>query len=302
MPPAGTRAAYLAAEYSRLSLEAAGDGGTFLQRYHLRTVALDTDSVRPGTVTAGGDARTLAYGTDFFALPAGPGADVTVDRGRLALLGPLAGTLPPGDYRGVLAVVPIPGAFDDGWAPKVIAAREAARAAGAPAVLVVADSSFSTSAFERFAASWRTEDNTYVGSQGPDDVPVFVVTHRAFRSIADGSEVHFAAPLRVVRDARPANVVAVLRGSDPRLRDEFVVLSAHMDHLGVDMIGRNSPDSVVGSARATRPSGASRTRSRHAIRAGESPPSSSPASTRTITSRRTRCLAWISTRQRGSPA
>lgn len=30
-----------------------------------------------------------------------------------------------------------------------------------------------------------------------------------------------------------ANVVAKLEGSDPRLRDEYVVLSAHIDHLGV---------------------------------------------------------------------
>jgi hypothetical protein len=29
------------------------------------------------------------------------------------------------------------------------------------------------------------------------------------------------------------NVAAVLRGSDPRLRDEYVVLSAHLDHLGI---------------------------------------------------------------------
>lgn len=29
------------------------------------------------------------------------------------------------------------------------------------------------------------------------------------------------------------NVVAVLRGSDPRLREEYVVLSAHLDHVGV---------------------------------------------------------------------
>src|SRR4029450_10016363 len=30
-----------------------------------------------------------------------------------------------------------------------------------------------------------------------------------------------------------ANVVARLPGSDPRLRDEYVVLSAHLDHLGI---------------------------------------------------------------------
>ncbi len=46
-----------------------------------------------------------------------------------------------------------------------------------------------------------------------------------------------AASLRTVsRHGRAAssNVAAVLRGSDPRLRDEYLVVSAHLDHLGVD--------------------------------------------------------------------
>jgi len=33
------------------------------------------------------------------------------------------------------------------------------------------------------------------------------------------------------------NVIALLRGSDPRLRDEVVLVSAHLDHLGVDAEG-----------------------------------------------------------------
>jgi Peptidase family M28 len=33
--------------------------------------------------------------------------------------------------------------------------------------------------------------------------------------------------------ARSENLAGVLRGSDPRLKDEFVVISAHLDHLGV---------------------------------------------------------------------
>jgi hypothetical protein len=35
------------------------------------------------------------------------------------------------------------------------------------------------------------------------------------------------------RELSAPNVVAVLEGSDPALRDEFVVISAHMDHVGV---------------------------------------------------------------------
>jgi Zn-dependent M28 family amino/carboxypeptidase len=50
----------------------------------------------------------------------------------------------------------------------------------------------------------------------------------------------FALPARIKAsvhvergDVESQNVAGVLRGSDPRRRDEFVVLSAHLDHLGL---------------------------------------------------------------------
>ena len=50
----------------------------------------------------------------------------------------------------------------------------------------------------------------------------------------------FALPARIKATVRvergeveSQNVVGILRGSDPKRRDEFVVLSAHLDHLGI---------------------------------------------------------------------
>ena len=55
---------------------------------------------------------------------------------------------------------------------------------------------------------------------------------------------HFDLPARVsatvdakVADITSENVVGVLPGSDPALRDEFVVLTAHLDHLGIGSQG-----------------------------------------------------------------
>jgi Zn-dependent M28 family amino/carboxypeptidase len=51
-----------------------------------------------------------------------------------------------------------------------------------------------------------------------------------------------------------ANIVAVLPGSDPVLKDEYVVLSAHIDHLGIgepiggDRIYNGAMDNASGSA------------------------------------------------------
>ena len=38
-----------------------------------------------------------------------------------------------------------------------------------------------------------------------------------------------------------SNVVGLIPGSDPKLRDQVVVLSAHLDHIGVDPVGQGSP-------------------------------------------------------------
>ncbi len=61
----------------------------------------------------------------------------------------------------------------------------------------------------------------------------------AYANAAASRPQHFALPGRVTLSGRTTlarrhseNVVAVLEGSDPSLRREYVVLSAHLDHLG----------------------------------------------------------------------
>ncbi|HYM60915.1 MAG TPA: M28 family metallopeptidase [Thermoanaerobaculia bacterium] len=51
------------------------------------------------------------------------------------------------------------------------------------------------------------------------------------RSFALATEATITTRTRL-QTARSANVVALLRGSDPVLRNEYVVFSAHLDHLG----------------------------------------------------------------------
>lgn len=56
------------------------------------------------------------------------------------------------------------------------------------------------------------------------------------RSFATGLQVSLAASVR--RVMRPtANVVGLLEGRDPALRDEILVIGAHMDHLGMGGAG-----------------------------------------------------------------
>lgn len=70
---------------------------------------------------------------------------------------------------------------------------------------------------------------------------------------ASGAIVHLSADLRVETLAAP-NVIGVLPGRDERLRDEYVLVSAHMDGLGVgaavngDSIYNGADDNASGTA------------------------------------------------------
>jgi hypothetical protein len=48
-----------------------------------------------------------------------------------------------------------------------------------------------------------------------------------------GAQLHVHARIQPVERNSAPNVVAILEGSDPQLKSEFVVFSAHMDHVGV---------------------------------------------------------------------
>ncbi|MCA8943170.1 MAG: M28 family peptidase [Planctomycetes bacterium] len=76
---------------------------------------------------------------------------------------------------------------------------------------------------------------------------------RDFRPVVLGVSGELATANQV-RELRSANVAGVLRGSDPALRDEVVVISAHFDHLGIgrpkrgDEIYNGALDNASGSA------------------------------------------------------
>ncbi len=82
-----------------------------------------------------------------------------------------------------------------------------------------------------------------------------------FKTVKAGRPQAFDLPVQVtqrtVSRRKPVtspNVAAVLRGSDPRLRDEYIVVTAHLDHVGVgepvagDAIYNGAYDNAAGVA------------------------------------------------------
>jgi aminopeptidase YwaD len=88
------------------------------------------------------------------------------------------------------------------------------------------------------------------GTAGNDSAAAFIARRFAalgLRRLDTSFEQHFVAhPLAAHNQAPRAlptqNVVALLTGSDPRLRGELVVVGAHFDHLGRSTEGALDPD------------------------------------------------------------
>src|SRR5690606_15164177 len=158
-PGLDTAAAYLVREYEEMGLEPGGEGSAFLLRYPLRTLSLDTTTVHFGHILADGSGNEmLSYGEDYFVLPSGGGEGLDMNHAHLVWVGALgAGGLPDADYEGTAPIVSVPGAPGQAWQSAILRSREAARQAGATALVVVTDESMPGELFERLAAqSWQS--------------------------------------------------------------------------------------------------------------------------------------------------
>lgn len=89
--------------------------------------------------------------------------------------------------------------------------------------------------------AWTTEEATrkLLAAAGIElDQLVAAARRRDFRPVDLGMTTSLNVRNRVTR-VTTANVIGVLPGSDPRLRDEYVIYTAHHDHLGEGEPDRN---------------------------------------------------------------
>jgi hypothetical protein len=244
-------AAWIASEFQRFGLRGGTEDGGYIQRYPLRSIMVDVQRS-----SLGGGPRRLEYGRDIIPLTVSPEGGEA--RGGLVLLSGItdaARALADNAVRGQHAVL-------------VLAANEAAdqdvfrvlgqvRNAGAASVLVTNPAGNAQWAAEA-ARALRPEVEPGWVSPGPSGMPFRPILEVRTASLAElvrGRGVDLAAlqaraggPMRAERiggltltltqrmaddDITAPNVVAILPGSDPALRDEYVVFSGHMDHVGV---------------------------------------------------------------------
>jgi Zn-dependent M28 family amino/carboxypeptidase len=233
-------AAYISSEFHRLGLQPAGTDD-YLQRWPYVTLALDPAAVRLEFQTAAA-VRSLTFGHDYYVAA---GAAEPFSGGIVFASGQLAGA---DDIRGALRDRAVAVYMPDLSQGVIMAARNAADAAGAAALVILLDPTVSRADIVRLATAAQRP------TRAVQRVPVFFLRHDRARELLSDGGLDFdavtgaAAPARTVALAgvtahvgaqpgetrhMPPNVVGVLPGSDPALRDSYVVFSAHFDHVGV---------------------------------------------------------------------
>lgn len=227
--------AYIEREVRRLGLIPAGDNGTFFQAVPLVTRTIDSSA--PLTV----DSERLVIGTDYFPIGI-TGVPRSIDGAQVIYAGNAAdstASISPEQTVGKIALV------------IGNAAAAGRRYPGAVAFMIILDSTqiprlraFGLGGRTRMASAEDTMQTRLTIGLAPSAVVKFLgVPLVNARPGTLGRTIH--GTIRSSMTPAPArNVVAILRGSDPKLRGEFVALGAHNDHLGMRRAGPLDHDSL----------------------------------------------------------
>lgn len=252
---------WVAEQYARIGLEPAGDDGTWFQWFDITRTRVAVSASR---ASIGG--RMLTIFGDIIPLGVAPveatgpvlwladPADTTIDlRGRIVatlLRAPAPGSIRQYSYPGAsrYAAAAVAGAL----------ARLTRR--GAAAVLLVADQvvddDFAALAVQRARGDYDVDHATPRAAGGSDRVapvpglgvgptPAYMVRAAMAATLQQAPEV--ALSVRLERfDVPSVNVIGRLRGTDPVLREEYVLYSSHQDANGVRLLVPG--DSVLAGA------------------------------------------------------
>jgi hypothetical protein len=222
---------YIARELKRLGLQPAGDSGAYFQ--HVPLVNRPFDAAH-SSIAVG--STSLTAGVDFVPTTF-RGVPRAFDGAQVVFGGAFGDTasLPPADVlRGKVVVFTAgrPGFTSPAFTNRLRDAAALVRATGA-----------TLRATQLRAATWPTANMTLPGTGNTTETPVTILaTDRAIEALL-GTAVANATPglaggtvhgsITFADAPAPArNVVAIIRGSDPTLRGQYVALGAHSDHVG----------------------------------------------------------------------
>ena len=285
-------AKYVASEFASMGLAPAGDSGSYFQRVPFRSTLVDGTKSSLTLKFPDGE-KTLTYGTEWTAV-GDPGRDDVSVEAPVVFVGAnvTAPDQQYDDYRGIdatgkiVAFVSRTPSFESAVKAHYsngIVRRANAVAHGAVGAIRLADPTGEKQySFAMIARDNQSPSFNWLDASGrPNDYfePLrgianvsMDVTRRMFQASGHRAEDVFAAAdtgkaqpfdMKVTarlhkvtarQDVSSPNVVAKLEGSDALLKNEYVVYSAHLDHLGIgaevkgDRIYNGMLDNASGTA------------------------------------------------------
>jgi hypothetical protein len=251
-------ALYIEREVRRLGLRPAGENGTYFQ-FPLEQRELDPSS----GISVDGKAFTMW--TDFAPRDQGPQSRA-FDGAQVVYAGSLGDPqrlVPPSAVAGKIALVTLAKDSVGRANYNVNRAQITARFLDAAAIAVVSIDYLPRAYIDQFYRSPQ------VGPKGVSDsraLPSYFYVTKAVAQAMLGRDAESAQPgaqgvtvrgqIRfVAKDAPARNVVAIIPGSDPALRGQYVAIGAHNDHVGFDDQPADH-DSVKAFQMVARPQGA----------------------------------------------
>jgi hypothetical protein len=266
-PSPGLEAAalYLVEFLQEAGLEPAGENGTYVQRFpYMRTTMVTAE--RQVNYGLAGSTRELAYAEDYYVIP----GQLSATNAEVVFGGqarqPSSGLARLGRGRVMLFTVegdPLGGTGED-----LLSAFQAAALGQATAIVFLLDANQVRDSIMDMASGLQgaglatplpivglsPERSTELLAAAGLDLAALRASPPENAISLDGIRMNVAAPFEVSQHT-PPNVVGMVRGSDPVLRDEYIVYTAHFDHVGVgipdesgDTIYNGADDNASGTA------------------------------------------------------
>ncbi|NVJ96768.1 MAG: M20/M25/M40 family metallo-hydrolase [Alphaproteobacteria bacterium] len=261
---------YVAAEFARLGLKPMGNEGTYFQEVPFKTAELDQENSSM-SVTVGDTVKELTLGDDYFmgGYVRNPNGDVSGDVVFVGY-GVHAPELGHDDLEGLdlegkvaLAISGAPTSFQTeirAHHGSTTTKKDELAKRGVVGTLFV--SSLSTEKrrpFSRYKGYLGMKSFDWFREDGAEDAGIAAsaaISHEVAETLFEGAERSFVDVMTEAEEGAPKgfalktstsmkkvsklsdpfyspNVLGVLEGSDPALKDEYVVMTAHLDHVGV---------------------------------------------------------------------
>ena len=258
-PSPGLEAAaeYLAAELESAGLEPAGDDGGFFQRFPYTRTAMVVERRRVAYTGPAGP-QALDFGRDYYVIPGQQVAeDAEVVFGGAAAQ-PAGGLVQVA--RGKVLLFTTEGNPVVGTGEALLGAFQAAAQSGASALVLLLDDTNAPDSILDLASGIQgaglatplpilglsADRSRALFAAAGLDLPSLRESPPESAITLDGITMTLAAPFEI-SEHTPPNIVAMIRGTDPVLRDEYIVYSAHFDHVGVGM-PNEAGDSIYNGA------------------------------------------------------